>query len=162
MIGLACGCTAADFTAAHFDELQKDCTETQRCNSGGANSDELQKCIDEGGAELQNASPARQQEFVDTVNRCATLTFCDYLGCTQADPNTGYAALHRQDIINECQQTVGCRVASMQPQSATAVDQCIAQRSSMLNVATQQAQQAFELKATKCVGQMYCAWVNCM
>jgi hypothetical protein len=162
MIGLACACNTVDFTAAHFSELEKDCFETQRCNSGGANADELQKCIDEGGAKLQKSSTLRQQTFVDAVNRCVTLTFCDYLGCTQSDPNTGYAAAHRQQIINDCQQTIGCRIASNQPQSMTAVDECIAQRASMLNVGTQQAQQAFELKVMKCVGQLNCAWVNCM
>jgi hypothetical protein len=162
MIALAGACNTVDFTAAHFSELEKDCTETERCNSGGTNPDELQKCIDEGGATLQKQSQARQQTFVDTVNRCATLTFCDYLGCTQSDPNSGYAMAHQQDIIYECQQTVGCRVASSQPQSVTAVDECIAQRSNMLNFGTQQAQQAFELKAMKCRAQTNCAWVNCM
>jgi hypothetical protein len=158
------GCGNGDFTGAHFEELQKDCTEKLRCVSGSqehADVDQMQKCVDVAGQELGKASGGVQQEFVDTVARCALLQVCDYVSCSQTDPNTGYAQLHRPDIVTQCMEIVGCQVTNGQRLATTAVDDCIAQTSNQLNFGTTLDQQHFEAKALKCRGLTGCAWANC-
>src|SRR5262245_5546493 len=108
------GCGAGDFTGQHIQELQKDCAETVRCMSGsivGENSDTMTNCVEKSGKSLDEADESVQQEFVNTVARCNLLQQCDYVSCTQSDPNAGYAGMHREDIMNFCTQYVACQIA---------------------------------------------------
>ena len=160
-----CACTqGSEFASNHFSELQKDCSESLACNSGAlqfASGDATQDCIQAAGDRLDEAGEGTQNEFLNTVYRCAMLQVCDYFSCTRSNPNTGYAALHAQQIQYDCTQTIACRISAGQPQPANAVDQCIMQQSNTLNFATQQVQAAFEQKFVKCPGQVGCAWTNC-
>lgn len=164
MVCLLAACGSSEFASAHFEELKKDCSETLACNSGGIEflaTDAADKCVESAGAKLDNSSEARQNSFIATVARCGALQVCDYLGCTQSDPAAGYATLHVAEIMNECTQQVGCRIAGGQPQAQTAVADCVAQISNSLNVSTQPMQALFEQRSARCRAQLNSAYVNC-
>jgi hypothetical protein len=159
-----CACKKeGDFSAGHFNEIQKDCSESLICMSPGmiAANQALQDCIEDGGDMLDSASERGQTVFIETVNRCATLQQCDYLSCTKSNPNSGYAALHQAQISADCMQQVACQIAQGRIQTQAAVENCIMQQSNVLNFAPAQQQVAFEARFTKCSGQVACAWVNC-
>jgi hypothetical protein len=165
MLSLLCGCQQGEFAAMHTSELQKDCTETLRCGSGALQSttaNALEECVAAGGDQLDQAGAPRQQLFIDTVNRCGQLQICDYLSCTTSDPNSGWAAMHKELIAYDCQQAIGCRIAGGQQQVASAVNDCISQQSNALNFGTPQMQTALVQKGMHCASQANCAWVNCM
>jgi hypothetical protein len=158
-----CG-SSADFTNSHVFELQKDCTETLRCKSGSiefASSDDMTNCVSSAGRKLENAGDEKQNTFLETVARCQQLQVCDYLSCTQSDPNMGYAGAHQDAINYDCTQQIACKIAMGQQQAMNAVLDCVTIASNTLNFAPTQQQQQFEAKAARCAGQQSCNWVNC-
>jgi hypothetical protein len=164
MLALLCGCKQSQFGQAHFEELQKDCTETLACGSGalqGTAANAIQDCVHESSDKLDQTSVDRQQLFLDTVARCGQLQVCDYLSCTASDPNSGWAAAHAQLIAYDCQQSIGCRIAGGQAQATSAVNDCVSQESNTYNFGPAQQQTALEQKGVRCAGQQGCAWVNC-
>lgn len=70
---------------AGFPELaasiQRDCTETSRCDTEPASS--LEQCIAISTSALARATPDARERFLALVMRCSTLHGCDYVSCTR-------------------------------------------------------------------------------
>jgi len=153
----AAACGSGTFSEDFAQEIRKDCVESQSCVSKANVGD----CITKTASTTDKWSTDRQQRYVDTVVRCETKNGCDYVTCTTSDPNAGYAGAHKAQIVYECQQKIGCRIASGQMQTQTAVDACIDELSAQLNAAPQQSQAAFEARAVRCGAQQGCAYGAC-
>jgi hypothetical protein len=157
------GCASSDFETTHLNELQTDCTETLVCVSSGALSStdpSINTCVHASASALEAAPETTQQSFLSTVERCTGQSQCQYVSCTQNDPNSGYAATRQPGIQYDCQQRIGCKIAGGQVQSATAVADCVAEQSNALNASPDQ-QMAFDQKFTRCMGMTNCAWTSC-
>jgi hypothetical protein len=75
----------ADDVDAGFPELaasiQRDCTETVRCDTEPASS--LEECIAISTNALARTTPDARERFLALVMRCSTLRGCDYVSCTR-------------------------------------------------------------------------------
>jgi hypothetical protein len=155
------GCGSSKFSEQFAPEIERDCTETFACSTSQfMGAGDVDGCVSKTGEILDESTAATQQLFVDTVERCSMNNQCPYVTCTQADPTVGYAATHQVQITFDCQQRIGCRVASGQTNSANAVADCIGTTSAALNADTGQ-QAAFDLKYTHCKDFMGCSYNTC-
>jgi hypothetical protein len=97
IIGSAGGPTPADagaadatdaWSAAHAEEIRKDCTETVSCMAQRGFSlegDPIETCI-ESTASTLDADPARQERFLAVYERCQAFLVCEYVDCASSSP----------------------------------------------------------------------------
>jgi hypothetical protein len=153
----AAACGSGKFSDDFAEEIQKDCVESQSCVS----RTNITECITKTGSTTDKWTTAKQQEYVDTVVRCEIKNGCDYVNCTASDPLSGYAGAHQPQIAYECQQRVGCKIASGQASAPNEVQTCIDTTSAMLN-ANPTAQATFDVRSVRCATAMGCAYNTCM
>jgi hypothetical protein len=152
----AAACGSGTFSEDFAQEIQKDCLETQNCQKGN----QIAECIHSTATATDKWSTNRQQFYVDTVVRCENKNGCDYVTCTTSDPTSGYAGTHLAQITWECQQRVGCKLASGQMTTPNEVQSCIDALGSSLNE-NPAAQVAFDGRSARCAAAMGCAYNTC-
>jgi hypothetical protein len=149
-------CTTGKFSEDFASEIQRDCVETVGCTQTGA----IESCIASVGESLNVAKTSQQQYFVDAVYRCQSSRMCDWVNCAHSNNDTGYAGMHLPQITYDCQQRAMCRLASGQPVSDDAVNECIQTTGNSLN-ANPANQTAYDARYARCAQQAACSWGAC-
>ena len=152
----AAACGSGNFSDQFAQEIQKDCIETLACGS----KNQTEECVNKTASTLDKWPTAKQQQYIDNVVRCEGMNGCNYVSCTTANPMSGYAATHQPQITWECQQRVGCKVASGMVQTQDAVQVCITQLSNQLN-ADPNSQVTFDGRSARCAQAVGCAYNTC-
>lgn len=149
-------CGSGNFSDDFAQEIQKDCTESSNC----AQKSNVGDCVNKTASTTDKWTTDKQQEYVDTVARCQAKSGCDYVTCTTSNPLAGYAGSHQAQITYECQQRIGCKLASGMMQSQTAVQECIDMLSAQLN-GDPASQVNFDARSARCGAAVGCAYNTC-
>jgi hypothetical protein len=151
------------FASEHGSELTYDCQETWACLSTHGQtstaSDPVKKCRKDAAALMNKSSGAEQMLFESTFARCQSFQGCEYVNCTQADGS--YSVGHTAQITQHCRQSVFCDIMRGKSVAITATDACVAQLSTLLDMATDASKNEFDARFSRCGAMQACAYVDC-
>jgi hypothetical protein len=155
------GCGGPEsYSESNLSMIQFDCQQTAPCDPVfSLREDSVAECIKDTSTKLDIGSDQFRMLYEQRFTRCAGRVDCQYYDCAQ--DSMLFSIVHEQQLRNECQQAVVCKIQQSQPTAPNDADLCFMSLSAQLDFATVPDKATWEQRVGRCTGQAGCAYVNC-
>jgi hypothetical protein len=155
------GCFGTEsYSEQNLSTIQFDCQQTAACDPAfSGRSDSVTECVKDTSTKLDIGSDQFRTMYEQRFARCSARVGCEYYDCAQT--NDLFSLVHEQELRNECQQAVVCKIQQSQPTASNDADLCFVQLSSQVDGLPVTDKASWMQRVARCTGQVGCAYVGC-
>jgi hypothetical protein len=167
----ACGGEGGDplgddtFAGMNEDKIRYDCNQTVQCKNQHGEplpDDPFERCVLDT-ADVFEAQPEKQSEFLTNFNRCQAFVVCEYRSCALMDTVGGFGQMHMDKVAYNCQQDVECRrqLGTLMNEPTLEINSCVANNLGVLDTFSPDQRTLYQAEFARCSGQIACQFTDC-